>query len=636
MLSNRESARRSRRRKQQHLGELQTRVGQLQGENAALLEKLHALHVSFDDVMNRNRAMKESLAYLRAQVVSGGVVTPEVLRAAQAAVEEGDAAEAAMAAALARSGGVGVGVGAAAAAAAAAPHSRGMPHPGMPAGMYAADAGAAMHLVGGMSAASLGTHRAMVNPAGALAAPGGLGHHASWAAAVVADGVGAPRGGGPDVKPPRGLGLGGAVAMHAHAQVGAGGVVPAGVAVGVVPAGVAVTKKGRAKHTNFPLHHAAPEQLLHANAAHAGYNNARRGSSHQNQTLPPASHQGWSGRGVGGSQTSSLTRAVQNPSPERSADDPSGGSVSVGDLARGGVQGGARGARRGGGARAAGNTAAAAAVADQAAMAAQMERQRLAALGDPLGGGEEPRGGGGDDDDELGMRLMASARRGAAVQGRGLLVGHGGSPGGGDFSLPSVAGEAMAAARRAAARGLANQQGSDGSRADAGSSGPESAGNSGDDGWVLRGEGSEFRGRGDEAHGHGGSFAPQNEQSRLDDDAAAAAAAAALTADVVAGAVAGALDVTPEKMAGFEAMGAQFLAGAPGDADAQLEGLHHGVAAAPDVAALESTVDDWFNAEAGGGAEGGDKGNKMGRTESMNRVASLEHMAKRGAHERVR
>ena len=72
MLSNRESARRSRRRKQQHLGELQTRVGQLQGENAALLEKLHALHVSFDDVMNRNRAMKESLAYLRAQVVSGG------------------------------------------------------------------------------------------------------------------------------------------------------------------------------------------------------------------------------------------------------------------------------------------------------------------------------------------------------------------------------------------------------------------------------------------------------------------------------------------------------------------------------------------------------------------------------------
>ena len=630
MLSNRESARRSRRRKQQHLGELQTRVGELQGENAALLEKLHALHVSFDDVMNRNRTMKESLAYLRAQVVSGGVVTPEVLRAAQTAVEEGDAAEAAMAAALARSGGVGVG-----AAAAAGPHSRGMPHPGMPAGMYAADAGAAMHLVGGMSAASLGT-RAMVNPAGALAAPGGLGHHASWAAAVVADGIGAPRGGGgPDVKSPRGLGLGGAVAMHAHAQVGAGGVVPAGVAVGVVPAGVAVTKKGRAKHTNFPLHHAAPEQLLHANAAHAGYN-ARRGSSHQNQTLPPASHQGRSGRGVGGSQTSSLTRAVQNPSPERSADDPSGGSVSVGDLARGGVQGGGRGARRGGGARAAGNTAAAAAaaaVADQAAMAAQMERQRLAALGDPLGGGEEPRGGGGGDDDELGMRLMASARRGAAVQGRGLLVGHGGSPGGGDFSLPSVAGEAMAAARRAAARGLANQQGSDGSRADAGSSGPESAGNSGDDGRVLRGEGSEFRGRGDEVHGHGGSFAPQNEQSRLDDDAAAAAA---LTADVVAGAVAGALDVTPEKMAGFEAMGAQFLAGAPGDADAQLEGLHHGVAAAPDVAALESTVDDWFNAEAGGGAEGGDKGNKMGRTESMNRVASLEHMAKRGAHERVR
>ena len=56
MLSNRESARRSRRRKQAHLGELQLKVNQLQSENQDLLNKLHQLHVSFNSMMARNRA----------------------------------------------------------------------------------------------------------------------------------------------------------------------------------------------------------------------------------------------------------------------------------------------------------------------------------------------------------------------------------------------------------------------------------------------------------------------------------------------------------------------------------------------------------------------------------------------------
>jgi hypothetical protein len=40
MLSNRESARRSRRRKQAHLGDLQLKVNQLQEENQDLVKKL--------------------------------------------------------------------------------------------------------------------------------------------------------------------------------------------------------------------------------------------------------------------------------------------------------------------------------------------------------------------------------------------------------------------------------------------------------------------------------------------------------------------------------------------------------------------------------------------------------------------
>ena len=93
MLSNRESARRSRRRKQAHLGELQEKVDALSGENERMLRQLHALHASFNGVMQRNRVVKQNTAYLRAHLVSGEPPTREVLEAATVAMNAGAQAE---------------------------------------------------------------------------------------------------------------------------------------------------------------------------------------------------------------------------------------------------------------------------------------------------------------------------------------------------------------------------------------------------------------------------------------------------------------------------------------------------------------------------------------------------------------
>ncbi|CAO2837077.1 unnamed protein product [Amaranthus hypochondriacus] len=68
MLSNRESARRSRRRKQAHLTELETQVSQLRVENSSLLKRLTDISQKFNDAAVDNRVLKADVETLRAKV----------------------------------------------------------------------------------------------------------------------------------------------------------------------------------------------------------------------------------------------------------------------------------------------------------------------------------------------------------------------------------------------------------------------------------------------------------------------------------------------------------------------------------------------------------------------------------------
>ncbi|XP_015968489.1 light-inducible protein CPRF2 [Arachis duranensis] len=68
MLSNRESARRSRRRKQAHLTELETQVSQLRGENSSLLKRLTDISHKYNDAAVDNRVLKADVETLRAKV----------------------------------------------------------------------------------------------------------------------------------------------------------------------------------------------------------------------------------------------------------------------------------------------------------------------------------------------------------------------------------------------------------------------------------------------------------------------------------------------------------------------------------------------------------------------------------------
>lgn len=68
MLSNRESARRSRRRKQAHLTELETQVAQLRLENSSLLKRLTDISQKYNEAAVDNRVLKADVETLRAKV----------------------------------------------------------------------------------------------------------------------------------------------------------------------------------------------------------------------------------------------------------------------------------------------------------------------------------------------------------------------------------------------------------------------------------------------------------------------------------------------------------------------------------------------------------------------------------------
>ncbi|XP_073101996.1 bZIP transcription factor RISBZ4 isoform X2 [Elaeis guineensis] len=68
MVSNRESARRSRKRKQAHLADLELKVDQLRGENSSLFKQLTDANQQFDQAVTNNRILRSDVETLRVKV----------------------------------------------------------------------------------------------------------------------------------------------------------------------------------------------------------------------------------------------------------------------------------------------------------------------------------------------------------------------------------------------------------------------------------------------------------------------------------------------------------------------------------------------------------------------------------------
>ncbi|PON40357.1 Basic-leucine zipper transcription factor [Trema orientale] len=85
MISNRESARRSRMRKQKHLDELWSQVVRLRNENHGLIDKLNHVSECHDRVLQENARLKEEASDLRQMLTDLQIGSPynaAVLRAA--------------------------------------------------------------------------------------------------------------------------------------------------------------------------------------------------------------------------------------------------------------------------------------------------------------------------------------------------------------------------------------------------------------------------------------------------------------------------------------------------------------------------------------------------------------------------
>lgn len=76
MISNRESARRSRMRKQKHLDELWSQVLRLRTENHTLMDKLNRVTESHEQVLQENARLKEEAVDLRQMLTELQIGSP--------------------------------------------------------------------------------------------------------------------------------------------------------------------------------------------------------------------------------------------------------------------------------------------------------------------------------------------------------------------------------------------------------------------------------------------------------------------------------------------------------------------------------------------------------------------------------